>query len=52
MAQDPDKHRLTEAKHEKVFERIKADIFADAKTSKNPVAVIFGGSQDQERAPR
>lgn len=43
MALDPDKHQLSETKHEKVFERIKADVFAHAKTADHPVAVIFGG---------
>lgn len=44
MAQNPDQHRLSEAEHQAIFEReIKPDLFAGAKPSIQPVAVIFGG---------
>ncbi|RRD64235.1 zeta toxin of the postsegregational killing system [Comamonadaceae bacterium OH2310_COT-174] len=42
--QDPDQYRLSEAEHQAIFERrIKPDLFAGAKSSSQPVAVIFGG---------
>ena len=41
---DADRYRLSEAEHQEVFERdIKPDLFAGAKSSDRPVAVIFGG---------
>ena len=44
MAQNPDQHRLSEEEHQAIFERdIKPDLFAGAKPSSQPVAVIFGG---------
>jgi len=44
MARNPDEHRLSEAEHQAIFERdIKPDLFAGAKPSRQPLAVIFGG---------
>ena len=44
MASNPDRYRLSEADHQAIFEQdIKPDLFADAKPSNQPVAVIFGG---------
>ena len=44
MALDPDKYRLSETTHQATFEQdIKPDLFAGAKPSDQPVAVIFGG---------
>ena len=44
MALDADRYRLTEAEHQAIFDkRIKPQLFADAKPSDKPVAVIFGG---------
>lgn len=44
MAQNPEQHKLSEAEHQAIFEReIKPDLFAGAKPSIQPVAVIFGG---------
>lgn len=43
MALNPDQYRLTEAEHQAAFDNdIKPDIFAGAKPSSHPVAVIFG----------
>lgn len=44
MASNPDRYRLSEADHQAIFEQdIKPDLFAGAKPSHQPVAVIFGG---------
>ncbi|MDR2031385.1 MAG: zeta toxin family protein [Azoarcus sp.] len=44
MALNPDQYRLNEAEHQAIFEQeIKPDIFAGAKISSQPVAIIFGG---------
>lgn len=44
MALNPDQYRLSESEHQKTFDNdIKPDIFAGAKPSDKPVAVIFGG---------
>lgn len=44
MALDADRYRLSEADHQATFDRdIKPDLFAGAKPSNQPVAVIFGG---------
>lgn len=44
MALNPDQYRLDEEAHQAIFEQdIKPDLFADAKPSGQPVAVIFGG---------
>ena len=44
MALNPDQYRLTEAEHQAIFDNdIKPDLFAGAKPSGRPVAVIFGG---------
>ena len=44
MSRNPDQHRLSEAEHQAIFERdIKPELFAGAKPSSQPVAVIFGG---------
>ena len=44
MALNPDQYRLTEAEHQATFDNdIKPDLFAGAKPSGQPVAVIFGG---------
>jgi len=44
MALNPDQYRLSEVEHQAIFERdIKFDLFAGAKPSSQPVAVIFGG---------
>lgn len=44
MAPNPDQYRLSEADHQAIFEQdIKPDLFAGAKPSSQPVAVIFGG---------
>lgn len=44
MAANPDQYRLSEADHQAIFEQdIKPDLFAGAKPSSQPVAVIFGG---------
>ena len=44
MARNPDQHRLSEAEHQAIFERdIQPNLFAGAKTSEQPVAIIFGG---------
>lgn len=44
MASNPDRYRLSEADHQAIFEQdIKPDLFAGAKPSNQPVAVIFGG---------
>jgi len=44
MVRNPDEHRLSEAEHQAIFERyIKPNLFASAKPSSQPVAVIFGG---------
>jgi hypothetical protein len=44
MAWNPDQHRLSEAKHQAIFERdIKPELFAGAQPSSQPMAVIFGG---------
>jgi hypothetical protein len=41
---DADKYRLSEADHQAIFDLdIKPDLFAGAKPSNQPVAVIFGG---------
>lgn len=44
MALNPDQYRLSEAEHQATFDNdIKPDLFAGAKPSGQPVAVIFGG---------
>ena len=44
MALNPDQYRLSETQHQAIFEQdIKPDLFAGAKPSNQPVAVIFGG---------
>lgn len=44
MALNPDQYRLSEAEHQATFDNdIKPDLFAGAKSSGQPVAVIFGG---------
>jgi len=44
MALNPEQYRLNEAEHQATFEQdIKPDLFAGAKPSNQPVAVIFGG---------
>ena len=44
MALDPDKHRLSEAKHQAVFETlIVPELFAKAVAQSSPVAIVFGG---------
>jgi predicted ABC-type ATPase len=44
MATDAEKYKLTEAEHQAIFDRrIKPDLFAGAKPSEQPVAIIFGG---------
>ena len=44
MALNPDQYRLTEAEHQTTFDNdIKPDLFAGAKPTSQPVAVIFGG---------
>lgn len=44
MALNPDQYRLIEAEHQATFDNdIKPDLFAGAKPSGRPVAVIFGG---------
>lgn len=44
MALNPDQYRLAEAEHQAIFDNdIKPDLFAGAKPSGQPVAVIFGG---------
>lgn len=44
MALNPDQYRLSEAEHQAIFERdIQPDLFAEAKSSSHPVAVIYGG---------
>jgi len=44
MSRNPDEHRLSEAEHQAIFEQdIKPYLFAGAKPSSQPVAVIFGG---------
>jgi predicted ABC-type ATPase len=44
MASNPDRHRLTEAEHQRIFERdIVPAVFSGAKSTDRPVAVIFGG---------
>lgn len=44
MTVDADKYRLSEADHQAIFDQdIKPDLFAGAKPSNQPVAVIFGG---------
>lgn len=44
MASNPDRHRLTEAEHQSIFERdIVPALFSRAKSTDRPVAVIFGG---------
>jgi hypothetical protein len=41
---DPDQYRLSESEHQAIFERdIKPALFAGARLSSQPVAVIFGG---------
>jgi len=50
MALDADQYRLTETEHQAIFDkRIKPQLFADAKPSDRPVAVIFGGQPGQAR---
>jgi predicted ABC-type ATPase len=44
MALNPDQYRLSDAQHQAIFEQdITPDLFAGAKKSNHPVAVIFGG---------
>lgn len=44
MDLDADGYRLSKTQHQAIFDRrIKPQLFADAKTSERPVAVIFGG---------
>ena len=44
MTLNPDQYRLSDAQHQAIFEHdIKPDLFAGAKKSNQPVAVIFGG---------
>lgn len=44
MALDADRYRLSETDHQATFDQdIKPDLFAGAKPSNQPVAVIFGG---------
>lgn len=44
MAVNPNQYRLDEQEHQAIFEQdIKPDLFAGAKPSGQPVAVIFGG---------
>ena len=44
MALNPDQYRLSEADHQTIFERdIQPELFAEAKSSDHPVAVIYGG---------
>lgn len=44
MALDPEQHRLSPADHQYIFDTdIKPRLFAGAKTSDQPVAIVFGG---------
>lgn len=44
MALDPDKHRLSEADHQRIFDtQIRPRLFDGAQPAETPVAVIFGG---------
>jgi len=44
MALNPEQHRLSKEEHQAIFEkRIVSEIFSQAKSSNQPVAVIFGG---------
>lgn len=44
MGLNPDQYRLSQAEHQATFDNdIKPDLFAGAKSSARPVAVIFGG---------
>lgn len=44
MDLNPDQHRLKPVEHQRIFEQeIVPDVFADAKTVEQPIAVIFGG---------
>jgi len=44
MALDPDQYKLSEIRHQAIFEqRIKRDLFSSTTPSKQPIAIILGG---------